>query len=92
MTQPVDNLYLKDIEALHEWNEGHEELESIPHAFAVAFKDGQGSWSMFTDSEDEKVNLFVTLTITSSDVHHCDERSSFLGCYITQQISKLVEQ
>jgi hypothetical protein len=46
------------VSGLKEWNQGYEELESIPYSFAVEFKDGQGSWSMFADSEEEKVINF----------------------------------
>jgi len=42
---------------LNEWHEGFEELEAIPHSFAIQFRDGQGAWSMFTDTENEKVGL-----------------------------------
>jgi hypothetical protein len=57
VSQIVDRIDLKGVKAMKEWNQGYEELEAIPHSFAIEFKDGQGSWSMFADSEDEKVGL-----------------------------------
>jgi hypothetical protein len=59
MDQVLDSVDLRGrVKALKEWHEGYEELEAIPNSFAIEFKDGQGSWSMFSDSEEEKVNLF----------------------------------
>ena len=46
--------------ALREWYEGYEELESIDHSFVVEFKD-QEPWSMFCDSEEDKVRLLGLL-------------------------------
>ena len=52
----MDNaeLYGK-VRGIREWNEGYEDLEAIPHSFVVEFVDGQAPWSMFADSEEEKV-------------------------------------
>lgn len=43
------------VSAVKEPYEGYDELESIPHSFAVEFSDEEGPWSMFSDSEDDKV-------------------------------------
>jgi MAP7 domain-containing protein 1 len=43
------------IQGIREWNEGYEDLEAIPYSFVVEFVDDRGPWSMFADSEDEKV-------------------------------------
>jgi len=42
-----------------EWDEGFEDLRSIPHSFAFTFNDGGEPWSFYTDSEEEKVNYSV---------------------------------
>lgn len=56
MDQALDQLTLRGkVSGLREWNEGYEELKALPHSFAVEFKDGRGSWSMYTDTEDDKV-------------------------------------
>ncbi|KAF9457201.1 hypothetical protein BDZ94DRAFT_1326449 [Collybia nuda] len=49
------------LRGLREWNEGYEDLEAIPHSFAVEFKDGQKWWSMYADSEEEKYKLLGLL-------------------------------
>lgn len=43
------------IQALREWDEGFDELKAIPFSFAVEFRDDEGPWSMYADSEEEKV-------------------------------------
>lgn len=56
MTQALDTIDLRGcVKALREWHEGYEELQAIPHAFALEFTDGQGPWSFFCDSEEDKV-------------------------------------
>jgi hypothetical protein len=56
MLQVVDRLDLRGVKALKEWNEGYEDLEAIPHSFAIEFKDGQGAWGMYADTREEKVS------------------------------------
>lgn len=59
---PLDVLPLDGrIDALAEWYEGFEELEAIPHSFAVRFVDGV-EWRMFADSAEEKDRLLVLLS------------------------------
>lgn len=54
--QILDKVELRGkLRGLREWNEGYEDLEAIPHSFAIEFKDGRGPWSMYADSEEEKV-------------------------------------
>lgn len=56
LSHPVDSLELRGrVSTLREWHEGYEELEAIDHAFALEFNDSQGPWSMFCDSEEDKV-------------------------------------
>ena len=43
------------VQAVREWHEGFEELEAIPHSFAILLSNGQGSMSMFANTDDEKV-------------------------------------
>ena len=43
------------VDSLREWYEGYEELKAIPNSFAIQFRDGQGPWSVFSDTEEEKV-------------------------------------
>ncbi|KAG6906691.1 hypothetical protein DXG01_012561 [Tephrocybe rancida] len=60
--QYVDKIELRGtIRGLREWNEGYEDLEAIPHSFAIEFKDERGHWSMFSDSEEEKYKLLGLL-------------------------------
>lgn len=44
------------IDLLAEWYEGFEELEAIPHSFAVRCIDGV-EWRLYADSAEEKVGL-----------------------------------
>jgi len=58
MSHAVDSIELRGrVSALREWHEGYEELEAINHSFALEFDDGQGPWSLFCDSEEDKVRL-----------------------------------
>lgn len=51
----VDRLDVRGaVKGLKEPKDGYEDLEAIPFSFAVEFKD-RGPWSMFADSEEEKV-------------------------------------
>ncbi|KAL1747915.1 hypothetical protein HDZ31DRAFT_80071 [Schizophyllum fasciatum] len=62
MAHYLDQVYLRGkVRGLKEWNEGYEELESIPFSFAIEFKDERGSWSAFADNEDEKFKLLALL-------------------------------
>ncbi len=57
-TQPMDTLSFGGgrVASIKEPAEGcYEELEAIPHSFAVEFNDGDGPWCLFTDSDDDKV-------------------------------------
>lgn len=72
-TLAMDILALKDCtESFYEWYEGFEELEMMPHSFAVKFMDGQ-SWCMYADNEDEKVSwqimrvLFLYLSLAKQN-------------------------
>jgi hypothetical protein len=47
--------------AIREWDEGFEELQSIPHSFSFVFQDGGEPWSFYTDSEEEKVRQPLAL-------------------------------
>ncbi|KAG5637690.1 hypothetical protein H0H81_003606 [Sphagnurus paluster] len=52
---------LGKLRGLREWNEGYEDLEAIPHSFAIEFQDEQEHWSLFSDSEEEKYKLLGLL-------------------------------
>ncbi|KAI5987604.1 hypothetical protein EDD15DRAFT_2291985 [Pisolithus albus] len=59
---PIDIVELDNrTEALHEWYEGFEELEAIPHSFAIQFVHGQ-SWFMYADNEEDKERLLLWLS------------------------------
>ncbi|KAL4079027.1 hypothetical protein J3A83DRAFT_4206424 [Scleroderma citrinum] len=59
---PIDTVKLDGrAEGLHDWYEGFEELETIPHSFAVKFVDKQ-SWFMYTDNEVEKDKLLLWIS------------------------------
>ncbi|THU82023.1 hypothetical protein K435DRAFT_784772 [Dendrothele bispora CBS 962.96] len=58
MNQALDEIDLKgSLSALREPIEGFEELEAIPHSFAVTFKDGRQAWAVFGDTEEQKDRL-----------------------------------
>lgn len=40
-----------------EWDDGFDELRTIPHSFALAFDDGGEPWSFYADTELEKVSF-----------------------------------
>ncbi|KAG6382191.1 hypothetical protein JVT61DRAFT_841 [Boletus reticuloceps] len=61
-TRSIDLINLDGrIESFHEWHEGFEELEAIPHSFAVKFVGGS-AWLMFADSEEDKDRLLILLS------------------------------
>jgi len=45
-----------NVRGLKEWNEGYEDLEAIPFSLVVEFKTERKHWSMYADSEEEKVS------------------------------------
>ena len=53
------------IVGIKEPHEGHEELEAIPHAFAVEFNDGEDAWCMFCDTEEDKVCALIAHCVLS---------------------------
>jgi len=56
--QPLDVLRIKGrVRRLGTWADGHEELQSIPHSFAIEFKDDESPWFFYTDSDEAKVRL-----------------------------------
>lgn len=58
----LDSIQLaENVQGLKEWNEGYEELKAIPHSFAIEFKKDGLVWSMYADSEEEKVKLLGLL-------------------------------
>ncbi|KAG5645718.1 hypothetical protein DXG03_005413 [Asterophora parasitica] len=61
----LDKIELRgNVRGILEWNEGHEELEAIPHSFALEFADGS-HWSLFSDSEEEKITLLGLLHLAA---------------------------
>jgi MAP7 domain-containing protein 1 len=64
--QVLDQLDLRgQVRGLREWNEGYEDLKAIPFSFAVEFKGEREPWSMFSDSEEEKVCRVVSVACSS---------------------------
>ena len=55
--QPLEAVKLPDVRSVKDWQEGYEELEGIPHSFAMKFGDGRYAWSMYTDSAEDKVSV-----------------------------------
>ena len=53
--QPLETIQLSSIQRIREWQDGFEELQSIPNSFALEIKDMHDPWSMFTDSSEDKV-------------------------------------
>lgn len=64
--QPLDIVTLSEIRHIKEWHEGFEELEGIPHSFAVEFRTGL-RWSLFADSETDKEYLLALLSQEMTD-------------------------
>lgn len=61
MSQALESVELRDrVSGLREWHEGYEELEALPHSFALEFNDDQGPWSIFLDSEEDKVSVYLS--------------------------------
>ncbi|OCH91035.1 hypothetical protein OBBRIDRAFT_887284 [Obba rivulosa] len=59
--QPIDVVPLAKIRRVREWQDGYEELEAVPHSFAVEFTDGGRPWCMFTDAAEDKEYLVALL-------------------------------
>ena len=68
------------VAAIKEPTEGYEELEAIPHAFAVEFTDGDGPWCLFADSSEDKVRLGPLL----DELHVLTMRQDVLVSLLTQ--------
>jgi len=61
-TRSIDLVHLDGrITSFNEWYEGFEELEAIPHSFAVKFVDGR-TWLVYADTEQDKDKLLVLLS------------------------------
>lgn len=59
-TRSVDLVNLDGrIESFNEWYEGFEELEAIPHSFAIKFVDGS-IWLLYADTEQDKARSTCT--------------------------------
>lgn len=56
-SQVVETLPLARIKRVREWQEGFEELEAIPHSFALELKGEREPRGMFTDGADDKVRI-----------------------------------
>ncbi|PCH44396.1 hypothetical protein WOLCODRAFT_165109 [Wolfiporia cocos MD-104 SS10] len=61
-TQILETVKLANISHIREWQEGYEELEGVPHSFAVEFKDGRPAWSMYADTAQDKEYLVALLS------------------------------
>ena len=62
MAKPMDTAALDGrVDRVCEWWEGFEELEAIPHSFAIKFIDGQ-DWLMYADTSDEKDKLLMLVS------------------------------
>ncbi|KAF8579920.1 hypothetical protein K439DRAFT_1522381 [Ramaria rubella] len=59
-TAPLLAIELSRVRALREWNEGYDELEAIPHSFAVELKE-EAPWLFFADSAEDKEILLGLL-------------------------------
>lgn len=53
--KPLESIPLSKIRRIREWQDGFEDLQSIPHSFALELQGVRDAWSMFTDSSDDKV-------------------------------------
>jgi len=63
---PLEKVDLKGkLRGLKEWNDGYEDLEAIAFSFVVEFKDNRPCWSMYADSDADKVSQCII------DLSHC---------------------
>jgi len=60
--QSLEVVKLSVVGSVKDWQEGYEELEGVPHSFAVEFSDGRYAWSMYTDSAEDKEYLVAVLS------------------------------
>ncbi|KAH9933334.1 uncharacterized protein B0H18DRAFT_983091 [Fomitopsis serialis] len=60
--QSLEAVKLSVVASAKDWQEGYEELEGVPHSFAVEFSDGRYAWSMYTDSAEDKEYLVAVLS------------------------------
>ncbi|KAI0716039.1 hypothetical protein C8T65DRAFT_128698 [Cerioporus squamosus] len=60
-SKPLETIQLSRIQRIREWQDGYEELQSIPNSFAFEIKDMHDPWCMFTDSNEDKENLLALL-------------------------------
>ncbi|RDX54373.1 hypothetical protein OH76DRAFT_1398691 [Lentinus brumalis] len=60
--EPLETIQLSRIQRIREWQDGYEELQSIPNSFALQIKDVHDPWNMFTDSSEDKENLLALLS------------------------------
>jgi len=78
------------IRGLREWQEGYEELEAIPCSFAIEFKDFSndwGTWSVYTDSEEEKVCIICGFFLRGLTLPFSSSYSLF---YTMQLVCKMI--
>jgi hypothetical protein len=55
------------VRAIREWHQGFEELEAIPHSFAIVWVEGSmRPWFVYCDSPEEKVSIVVKRTFTET--------------------------
>ena len=75
MSTVIDNVYLLGcIRSFKEWYEGYDHWEAIAFSFVVEFNEGRDNWSMFADSEEEKVNRnSVSININSFLILCCSQ-------------------
>ena len=62
------------IQRVREWEDGFEDLQSIPYSFALELKDLRDAWSMFSDSNEDKVreeerlgSIYPSLTFSAQE-------------------------
>lgn len=72
--KPLETIQLSRIQRIREWQDGYEELQAIPHSFALELKDLHEPWGMFTDSNEDKVRRQELLSIHSERLIHACRR------------------
>lgn len=82
LTSPLDKLDLKgNVKGLKEWNEGYEDLEAIQFSFVVEFLRDSRYWSIFADTEEEKVSLRLLLADEFTKIFPVQTLGPFQSCW-----------
>lgn len=60
----MDSFRFRGVTGIKEWNQGYDDIRSIPHSWAVEFRD-DAAWLFFADSEEDK-DVLISLIMQLS--------------------------